>query len=271
MNVQYLISIWITFICFGIKAQTGCEISNKPFQDGELLTYNVSYDWGFITLNAGEVVFEVNEENKFDNRVYHLEGTGRTYENYDWMYKVRDKYDTWVDTTDLSTFLFYRTANEGGKKYANYYTFNREIDSIYTKSITEKETVYDTLAYENCLFDVLSLVYYCRTIDFTSLELNQKIPLTLILDGKRTEIYVRYLGTELQEIEDIGTFNTVKFSALLIEGAMFSGGEDMYIWLTDDKNRFPVRVQADILIGSVNAILKEYSSLKYPLTSIINE
>ncbi|MBL4623824.1 MAG: DUF3108 domain-containing protein, partial [Flavobacteriales bacterium] len=101
--------------------------------------------------------------------------------------------------------------------------------------------------------------------------INQKVPLVLILGGERTEIYVRYLGKEQVEIEGVGTFSTVKFSALLIEGTMFSGGEDMYIWLTDDKNRFPVRVKADILIGSVNAILKQYSGLKYPLVSKINE
>lgn len=120
---------------------------------------------------------------------------------------------------------------------------------------------------EDCLFDVLSLVYYCRTLDFSSYELNQKVPLTLILDGERTEIYIRYLGKEEMEVDDVGTFNTIKFSALLVEGSMFSGGEDMFIWVTDDKNRFPVRVQADILIGSVNATIDDWKGLKYSLTS----
>ncbi|MBL4625184.1 MAG: DUF3108 domain-containing protein, partial [Flavobacteriales bacterium] len=166
MKTHHIIFFVFLVCCLISKAQTGCELSSKPFQDGELLEYNVSYDWGFITLNAGEVIFEVNEEEKFDKPVYHLQGTGRTYENYDWMYKVRNRYDTWVDTTDLSPNLFSREADEGGSKYSNYYTFDRQVDSIYTKSTIEEKVVYDTLAYEDCLFDVLSLVYYCRTINF---------------------------------------------------------------------------------------------------------
>ncbi len=136
--------------------------------------------------------------------------------------------------------------------------------------MTEDEVVYDTLSYEACLFDVLSLVYYCRTIDLESYDIDEKIPLSLMLDGKKTEIYIRYLGKETQAIEGMGTFKALKFSALLVEGAMFSGGEDMYVWVTDDSNRFPVRVQAEILIGSVNATLKGYENLKYPVQAKLN-
>ncbi|MBT6438379.1 MAG: DUF3108 domain-containing protein [Flavobacteriales bacterium] len=271
MKIPLTIFYFLIHSCVSLFGQSGCGIESKPFQDGEYLEYNVTYDWGFVTLNAGEVIFEVNNEKKSGKDVYHIEGTGRTYENYDWMYKVRDKYDTWVDTTDLSPNEFWRTADEGGAKYSNYYTFDRTVDSIYTKSTTEDIEKLDTLAHEDCLFDVLSLVYYCRTVNFDSLEINQKVPLVLILGGERTEIFIRYLGKEVQEVEDVGSFNTIKFSALLVEGSMFSGGEDMYIWLTDDKNRLPIRVQAEIWVGSVNSVLRSYKGLKYSVISKIED
>lgn len=252
-------------------SQISCDIENRPFQDGEYLEYNVTYEWGFVTIKAGEVIFEVNDEKKLGKNVYHFEGTGRTYDNYDWIYKVRDKYDTWVDTMDLSPHEFFRTADEGGNKYSNHYVFDRTVDSIYVETAIEDLVTYDTLGYQNCLFDILSLVYYCRTIDFDSLVINQKVPLKIILGGEKSEIYVRYLGKEVQEVDDVGSFNTVKFSALLVEGSIFSKGEDMYIWLTDDKNRFPVRVQAEIWVGSVNSVLRSYKGLKYPVISKIED
>ncbi len=109
-----------------VWSQSACDLVHRPFRAGEFLEYEVSYDWSFITFNAGEVTFKVSEEERFGKSVYHLEGYGSTYESYDWIYKVRDKYDTWIDTTDLSPNLFYRTADEGGHKYANHYNFNRE-------------------------------------------------------------------------------------------------------------------------------------------------
>jgi hypothetical protein len=49
---------------------------------------------------------------------------------------------------------------------------------------------------------------------------------------------------------------------LLIEGTIFKGGEDMYVWVTDDKNRIPVLVEAKILIGSVKAYLESAKGLR---------
>jgi len=45
------------------------------------------YNWNFVWLSAGEVIFEIKDEGDY----YHIDVTGRTYASYEWFCKVRDK------------------------------------------------------------------------------------------------------------------------------------------------------------------------------------
>jgi hypothetical protein len=90
----------------------------------------------------------------------------------------------------------------------------------------------------------------------------------MFLDDKVYNLYVRYLGKE-QIKTKYGTFNAIKFRPLLIEGTLFKGGEKMTVWVTDDANHLPVRVDSPILVGSVKVDLMDYSKVRNPVTSLI--
>ena len=93
--------------------------------------------------------------------VYHIIGDGKTYSFYDNFFKVRDKYETYVDTSTLQPLRFIRNVYEGGyKKYENV-TFNKTTNSAVTNQGVYKVPV--------CVQDVLSAVYYSRNIDFNKL------------------------------------------------------------------------------------------------------
>lgn len=121
----------------------------------------------------------------------------------------------------------------------------------------------------NCSADVLSMVYKTRNMDFTNYKLNDKIPITLILDGKIENLYVRYLGMEDVEDRAERTFRCYKFSPFLPKNALFSGGEEMLVWVTADRNRIPIVVEAKILIGSVKAVFLEAKNLRNPMEAQI--
>ena len=50
---------------------------------------------------------------------------------------------------------------------------------------------------------------------------------------------------------------------------IFKGEGSITIWLTDDKNRIPIRVQADLLVGSIKADLEKFSGIANPLEIVI--
>jgi hypothetical protein len=260
--------IGITFLLLGTAGSSQCFSSNTAFQSGERLTYSVVYNWGFIWIGAGDVVFHVNHSEYKGNPVYEVEADGTSYKSYDWFFKVRDSFVAYIDKETLQPLWHVKNTSEGGYDSYEEYIFDYKRNLIYAETRTTKRSPKkDTLKIENCTFDVLSMVYYARNFDFSGLSAGDKIPVTVLLDDKIYHLYVRFLGRELLNTKDGSQYRTIKFSVLLVEGTVFKGGEDLIVWVTDDKNRIPVLVEAKILVGSVKALLRTAENLRNNLTA----
>jgi hypothetical protein len=96
-----------------------------------------------------------------------------------------------------------------------------------------------------------------------------KIPFWLFLDNQLYEIYVRYLGKEIISTQ-YGKFRAIKFKPLLIKGTIFEGGEKMTVWVSDDGNHIPLRVESPILVGSVKVDMMDFRIRRYPMTSLVD-
>ncbi len=240
------------------------------FNLGEKISYEASYNWGFIWLNAGKVEFEVGEINYNGVEVYHLNTYGTSVPSYDWLFKVRDHFESYARKDDLAPFYFSRNTLEGRHYVKNNFVFDYTDSLIYSQTEnSNKPLSFDTLNLGQRIYDVISGVYFIRNIDFDIYEINDTIPIRMIIDNEIFNLYIRYLGKEIIKTHNKRKFRTIKFSALLIEGTIFNAGEDLFIWVSDDLNRIPVLVEAKILIGSVKATLTDSQNLKFPLSSEI--
>lgn len=272
MYTTHKIILIVTFILFDYTSLLfgQCLDENFAFKSGERLHYEVYYNWGFIWLNAGEAEFDVKTDTFKNKPVYFLDSYGSSYRGYDWIYKVRDSYRTYLDMKTLQPLWFHRNTYEGGYTVNNSYLFdqlNRRI--ISSSENSKKPLVKDTLKMKNCTYDVLSLIYLSRNLSFKDVKVNDTIPVTAVIDNEVYPLYIRYLGKDIMETRDGHKYKCIKFSALLVEGTMFRGGEDLFVWITDDQNRIPVLVEAKILVGSVKAMLAGSSGLRNPVTSKI--
>jgi hypothetical protein len=238
-----------------------CGLRNTAFLANESLTYNVFYSVIGIYINAGTATFTVGLE-KLDNKpVYHAVGVGTSNSNYDWIFKVRDRYETYFDTAHLQPLKFIRNIDEGGYKKQENVTFNQQTNIATTTKGTYKVP--------NCVQDVLSSIYYARNIDFNKYKVNDKIPFTMFLDNEVYNLYIRYLGkTEVKT--RYGKFRAIAFKPLLVKGTMFEGGEKMTVWVSDDANHIPLRIESPITVGTVKVDMMQYRNLRYPLTSKIS-
>jgi hypothetical protein len=90
----------------------------------------------------------------------------------------------------------------------------------------------------------------------------------MFLDNQVYSLYIRYLGKETIKTR-YGKFRTIKFKPLLIKGTIFEGGEKMTVWVSDDRNHIPVRVESPISVGSIKAEMINYSNRRNPLSSLI--
>ncbi|MCS6991318.1 MAG: DUF3108 domain-containing protein [Chitinophagales bacterium] len=260
-----LISMAVLLLSWSGHQQNGrttdCRQINTAFEPGEVLVYRVAYHWNALWLNAGEVSFTVNNSVYGDRQVYHIIGYGATYKTYDWFFKVRDTYETFVDQETLLPLKFIRNVYEGGYTIYENVSFNHAEGKAI--SLKREQQI------PPCTHDVLSAIYFARNIDFNKYQINDTIPIKLFLDDSLYHVYIRYLGKELIKSRK-GTFNCIKFRPLLIKGTIFKGGEQMVVWVTDDENKIPIIVESPIIVGSIRAELHRWQGLRHPLRSKIS-
>lgn len=238
-----------------------CGIRNLAFGEGENISFNVFYSVLGLYVNAGSANFTVTAEKLNNKQVYHVVGSGSSNPSYDWIFKVRDRYETYIDTASLQPLKFIRDINEGGfKKYENV-TFNHQTNTAVTTNGVFKTP--------NCVQDVLSSIYYARNIDFNKYESGDKIPFAMFLDNEVYNLYIKYLGRETVKTK-YGKFKAIKFKPLLVKGTLFEGGEKMTVWVSDDANHIPLRIESPIVVGSVKVDMMQYRNLRYPLSSMIS-
>jgi hypothetical protein len=150
------------------------------------------------------------------------------------------------------------------------YKFDNQKQQATVARDKKKPNNVQTIPFPANTYDVITAVYYARTLDFTGMNMNDTIPLQMMIDKEIYDsVYVRYTGKAKIEGGDGKMYNCIKFRPLLIEGTMFEDGEYMEVFVTDDKNHIPIYIEAQILVGSVRAYITSYKNIKYPLTSIV--
>jgi hypothetical protein len=232
------------------------SVTNRAFQPGEVLDYRIHY--GLIDAGEARIHVKPTTHKVGDRTAYHVVGTGRTLGAFDWFFKVRDRYESYIDTDALIPWIFIRRIDEGG------YVKNQDVTFDHYKRIAKSNTA--TIPVPENVQDLVSAFYYARNIDFANAAIGQLFPIKAYLDDEVFPMNIKYLGKEDIKTK-LGTFRCIKFRPMLLQGRIFKEEEDMTIWVTDDLNRIIVRAQAEILVGSIKMDLKSYSGLANPLSS----
>ncbi len=256
-------------IIFPQSALPQCQPVNTTFGDGEQIRYTVSYNWGPVWVDAGLVTFSVTNESWQGKPSWHLKGTGRSFISYDILFKVRDYFDSWIDPVTFRSHDFRRMVYEGGYTLLNTLTFDYNAQKVIanTRSNNNPQRT-DTLPLRSCAFDMLSAVYYTRTLDISSMAPNTTKQVKVLIDDAYFDINIRHLGKETIESTDGKRYRCVKFAARMVQGTIFKGDEDVLVWVTDDLNKVPVYIEAKIIVGTVKAYLKDAKGLRNAMSAV---
>ena len=247
------------------QPQPGSEfcagIRNHAFNAGEYLQYKVYYAVAGVYVPAGEASFTTTLERFNGKDVYHVVGEGKTFPFYDKFFRVRDKYESYIDTATMQPYKFIRNVDEGGYKTYENVSFIKSANTAITNAGVFKVP--------DCIQDVLSAIFYARNIDFSVHKVNDTIPFAMFLDRQVYHLHIRYLGKETIRTK-YGKFRTIKFRPLLVKGTMFQGGEKMTVWVTDDPNHIAVRVESPITVGKVQVDMMMYRNPRSPVSSLVD-
>ncbi len=233
------------------------KIENKAFKEGEKLTFDVKY--GFVT--AGIATMHVQKIKRISGRnAYLISFDVNTVPSFDWVYKVRDHYETYLDVEGLFPWRFEQHIREG--------SFSRDFSAYFDhrkKKAKTSKGEFDIPVYVN---DILSAFYIARTFDYTDMKENDLIPMKNFYKDKVYDLNIKYLGKDRITV-DAGTFDCIVVEPLVQEGGLFKSDGSIVIWLTDDNLRVPVKVKTKVVVGSIDAELTKYEKLAGKLTSKI--
>jgi len=259
-----LLAVAFVFVCTFFEAAAQKE--NLPFVEGESLTYVVKYKWGAINTDVGEAVTSLS----LSDGMFHSVIAGRTYKFYDIIFKVREHFESKFYADTLRPHYFFRDTHEGKYHIRNTFHFHKDTNLIQATIQKYERTPVDTLLVgSGDTYDIPSLFYKIRSIDFDSIPLGEKQPISFAIDDDAYNFHYVFVGKEEKKIKGLGTFNTLKFHVRLVAGSVFTGKDEMTIWVTDDENKVPLLFESPIIVGKVQGRLTEYSNLKGPLTSKI--
>jgi hypothetical protein len=245
-------------------------VNNDSFKKGEHIEYLVHY--GFI--NAGIATVDVSPQNYIlNNRIcYKVDIVGKTTSLVGVLAKVNDNWRTYIDTVAFVPHRFFRNIEEGEYRRQELTDFNHTTNSATLKF--EEYGIKDPadkhkkgkkdFKFPNYVQDMVSGYYYLRTIDFSKLKSGDIINVPGLLEDALYDMKIRYQGKETIKTK-FGKLDAHQLVPIMPGNETFKGESSIRFWVSDDKSRVPVRIEADMFIGKVVCEIQNYSNLKHKL------
>lgn len=235
-------------------------ILNSAFEGGEVLKFKLHY--GFINAGVGELRVMDRAVRVNDQSCWHIVATGRSISSFDWFYKVRDRYETYMHKDAMVPLKFVRDVYEGGYAFKDNYVFDQQ-----TQRVNANGQYFEV---PNHVQDIVSSFYFARTLDFKNARKGDVFEVPMFLDKEVHNFKFRFMGRETLNLGSAGKFRVMVFMPVVMTGRVFKNEEDLLVYVSDDENKIPLQIKANILIGSVKMTLTSYEGLKNPMRAKIN-
>ncbi|MNX55036.1 hypothetical protein D3C86_857830 [compost metagenome] len=251
MKKLVLIILILTTLAFDTQKE-------DAFGTGEYFKFRIHY--GIV--NAGYATLEIKEATINNKKVHHAVGKGYTTGMSKFFFKVEDLYESYFDKETGSPYRYIRKIDEGGYTKNQEGIFNQAENRVLVKDYKRKSE--KTIVINDNVQDIISSFYYLRNHpNIDKLKSGDAITIDMFFDEEITKFKLKYIGR--QDITTkFGTVSTMVFKPLVQTGRVFKEKESVTLWITDDNNKVPVRIKADLAVGSLKADLDEYKGLKYP-------
>lgn len=270
---RWLLLIWL--VCsqqlFAQQLQEETHIAPKEFsaktshafKNGEWLKYKMRYG----IFNASFATIEVNETLWEGKTVFHAKGIGKTTGLARLFFKVDDYYDSYFSKGLVKPLFFVRNINEGGyKKNLNIRFNNDDAKAKVTDIQNSKVGVFDT---KPNVQDLISFFYFLRNdLDIYNIRKDDFVTVNLFFDESNYGFNFKFLGRETIKTK-FGYVKTLKFRPYVQAGRVFSSSESITLWISDDQNKIPLRLQANLRVGSIVADLDQFKGLKNPFEIVV--
>ena len=264
------LSFVICCLSFGqAVAQSKCGIENTAFQAGELLNYDLYFNWKFVWLKVGSASMETTTDTHEGKPVYKTSLVTRGNSKLDNVFMMRDTLLSLCAKNDLSPLYFRKGAREGKRYYVDelWYTYPRGNSHLRMHRITDEgEHIWQEKEYASCIYDMMSIFLRARNLDTSKMKKGDIVRLP-ISDAKHlSNSWMEFRGRENFKVSS----TKEKFRCLVFSFYEFDDGKShelIRFYITDDRNHIPVRLDMFLSFGSAKAFLTSYQGVRSEMTS----
>jgi hypothetical protein len=263
VSYKHIIGLISIFLCsLSLNAQDHSERHNlieNVYSAGEKLNYNIRY--GFII--GGKASLEIKNAKLNKKDVLHVRAIGRSAGILNAIYGIRDIYESFIDPdTDLPIKAI-RNIKEGRYRRYNVAFFNRDSNTVFS---TRK---HKTVKVKPGAQDILSAFFYARKHLFKdNMQLNDTLVIETFFSEEPFTLSIIYKGLETIRTK-FGKVRCYKFLPIVERGRVFREDDDLHIWITADKNKIPIKIRFDIVIGSLVCELDSFGGLSNTFEVIV--
>ena len=237
------------------QSQTLPYLKEPSFKAGEELKYRLRYG----RISAATATLSVADSKlKFSSpHTFHLTAVGRTSSAFSMLFTVNNRYDSYIDSESYLPFYYTENIREGNYRRTDVVRFDHK-----KKVVTGNKGRFESPVSQT--FDLLSAYYFARNLDLTSVQKGRSFKLTYFLNDELATLGIEYIGIETIQTA-LGPLECLKFSPQIKPGRIFKKDSKLYLWVTNDGNRIPVKAHVEILVGSITLELTDAKGLKHPL------
>ncbi len=225
----------------------------------ETLHYVISYKWGLVHKEAGDATLSLR---KTGDR-YRLTLTARTRPWADKFFAVRDTLVSTVSRVGFKPVQYSKIAHEGGRYSRDDLDFSIlssnvkcgvkrvKIDKKGKRTESSK-----SLSATGRSFDMLSVFYYLRTLDFASLSGGRPVTVNIFSGSKVEKLTIRCVGKDMVKQRDGAKQEAWHLKFRFTQEGGKKSSDDIDAWITADSRHIPLQLVGSLPVGQVRCTLK---------------
>lgn len=244
-----------------------CKIYNNVFQGGEELTFDLYFKYGILHTKAGYSKLSVANTTYGGKSAYKMVLRAESTGAVDKLFSLNDTLTSYM-SKDLVPLAFSKNALEGGDYTVETikYSYSANGVSLKTKRIKNGSERFNvSFTGKSCIYDFLSIVYYARTLDYSTMKKGSEKSVEFMSGKRKVKMVIDHKGTERIKANNDKKYNCIKLSLSISDDAFENKEEAMIVYITNDNNRMPVRIDSKLKVGSTRAILKSFKGTKHPV------
>lgn len=243
------------------------QVNNESFDVGEEVEYKMNF--GVFTVGKGKMKIHPTIHNVNYRGCYRIDIWGKTSGMVDWLARVDDNWGAYVDSAALVPHIEYRILKEGNYRRNEIVKFDHATDNIEVKLVDKntgefKEPMY--YAAPDNVRSILSGLLYMRNMSLDTVNVGDTLTISGFFEDSFYDLDIIYDGKGNIKTK-AGNFNAIKLVPIVPDNKIFNGENSITAWFSDDKNRIPLKVEADMFIGSAGVELISFKGLRNPVNA----